>query len=270
MIFRKQLCLAALALGFVSSVQAMTNADIIKMKRAEFSEQTILLAIENEPADYDTSPDALIELKEAGVTEKVIQKLLAIDRRGERSSDEQRHVVADGPSFADQEYPSIAPPLITPAAGKEYFLRSNLYFEDAEHAATNYARGTLVPINTPVRIDTIRGNSISLQRIDTGDKLEIENVEKYTRKSMVEVARLIFAIEQTPLEELSDELAAEIRAGTLRKGMTKEQVLMTRGYPPAHETPSVESDRWVYWSSRFVKLTLVFSNGRLIEGRGIH
>ena len=87
---------------------------------------------------------------------------------------------------------------------------------------------------------------------------------------MVEVARLIFAIEQTPLEEFSDELAAEIRAGTLRKGMTKEQVLMTRGYPPAHETPSVESDRWVYWSSRFVKLTLVFSNGRLIEGRGIH
>lgn len=270
MIFRKQISLAVLALGLVSSVQAMTNADIIKMQRAELSEQTILLAMEKEPADYDTRPDALIELKQAGVTEKVIQKLLAIEQRGEKSSDEQPRAVADGPGFADQEYPSIAPPLITPAAGREYFLRSSLYFEDAEHPATNYARGTRVPINTPVRIDAIRGNSISLQRIDTGDKLEIQNVEKYTRKTMLEVARLIFAEEQTPLEELPDDLAAEIRAGNMRKGMTKEQVLMTRGYPPAHETPSLESDRWVYWSSRFVRHTLVFSNGRLVEGRGIN
>ena len=270
MILKKQISLAALVFGFVSSVQAMTNQDIIKMQQAELSEQTILLAMEKEPADYDTSPDALIELKHAGVTEKVIQRLLAIEGRGDKQAEDRPQAAANESAFANEESPSIAPPVITPAAGREYFLRSNLYFEDSEHAATNYTRGTMVPINTPVRIDAIRGNSISLRRIDTGDKLEIENVEKYTRKSMVEVARLIFAIEQTPLEELSDELAAEIRAGTLRKGMTKEQVLMTRGYPPAHETPSVESDRWVDWISRFVNLTLVFSNGRLIEGRGIH
>ena len=33
-----------------------------------------------------------------------------------------------------------------------------------------------------------------------------------------------------------------IKNGVLRFGMTKEQVLMSRGYPPAHETPSLDFD----------------------------
>jgi hypothetical protein len=51
--------------------------------------------------------------------------------------------------------------------------------------------------------------------------------------------------------------------------MTKEQVLMTRGYPPRHRTPSLEGNRWVYWSSRVVQLTVVFDGDVLIEGRGL-
>lgn len=45
---------------------------------------------------------------------------------------------------------------------------------------------------------------------------------------------------------------------------------MTRGCPPAHETSSTEADRWVYWGSRFIKeVTILFTDGRLTEGRGI-
>ena len=160
--------------------------------------------------------------------------------------------------------------MIAVAAGKEYFLRSTLKVEDGEYVATNYARGITVPINTPVRIEAIKSGSISLHRIDTGEKLQVKNVEKYTRKTMTEVGSLLFANEETDLDRLPAELAASIRNGEMRKGMTKEQVLMARGYPPAHETASTESDRWVYWSSRFVKQTIVFGNGRLIEGRGIY
>jgi hypothetical protein len=45
---------------------------------------------------------------------------------------------------------------------------------------------------------------------------------------------------------------------------------MARGYPRAHETPSIEGDRWVYWSSRFVKQTSIFTDRRLSEGRGLN
>jgi hypothetical protein len=168
------------------------------------------------------------------------------------------------------DFPTISPPFINPVAGQEYFLRSSMHFDDGDYAGTNYARGILVPINTPVKIDAIKSETISLHRIDTGDKLTIKNVEKYTKKTTTELARLIFADQQTPLDRFPADMAASIKNGEMRLGMTKEQVLMARGYPPAHETPSVESDRWVFWSSRFVKQTIVFTNGRLSEGRGIN
>lgn len=270
------LFLAALVVGALAPLQAMNNADVIKMTQSDFSEGTILMAISREPANYDTSPDALIELKKAGVTEAVIQKIVATQPAAAGEPPPSRPAEPKpaepsppGPSYADQNFPSIAPPLINPVAGQEYFLRSTLHFEGGEHVGTNYARGIVVPINTRVKIDTIKANSISLHRVDTGDKMDIKNVEKYTRKTVGELARLYFSDVPTPLERLPADLADWIRRGEMRKGMTKEQVLMARGYPPVHETPSVESDRWVYWSSRFVHQTIVFSNGRLVEGRGV-
>ena len=271
----RSLSLAALAAAVVSPLLGMNNADVIKMKQADFSESTILMAIGKEPANYDTSPDALIEMKKAGVSEAVIQKIVSVQAGDHSSSAKVDDSASSAPAssaskWADQDFPSIAPPLINPVAGQEYFLRSSLHFEDGEYVGTNYSRGVLVPINTPVKIDTIKSDSITLHRIDTNDKLTVKNVDKYTLKSMAEYARLLFSDVQTPLERLPEDLAAEIRRGEMRKGMTKEQVLMARGYPPAHETPSIDGDRWVYWSSRFVKLTILFSNGRLSEGRGIN
>jgi hypothetical protein len=256
-------------------LRAMNNGDVIKMHKAELSEQTIMMAIANEPTDYDTSPDGLIELKKAGIPEAVIQKIVAIERGEEAPPAPPSDAPAPAPApaggtFFNQDFPSIAPPMISPTPGGDYFLRSSLYFEDEEYVGTNYARGTLVPINTPVKIDEIKKESIVAHRTDTGEKLEIKNVDKYTKKSITQLAGLLFSAEKTPLERLPDEMASAIRAGEMRKGMTKEQVLMTRGYPPAHETPSVQGDRWVYWSSRFVKQTIVFNNGRLSEGRGIY
>jgi hypothetical protein len=63
--------------------------------------------------------------------------------------------------------------------------------------------------------------------------------------------------------------ADAIKNGVLKLGMTKEQVLMARGYPPGHKTPSVEADAWTYWSSRFINATLVFNQGVLVYGRGL-
>jgi hypothetical protein len=296
-LLRTVILAAATAAALVSPLAAMNNRDIIKMKEADLSESTILMAIGKEPADYDTSPDGLVALKKAGVSETIIQKIINLGAAPAPVVHEQptsapaatvaaaptaapapvvttpapSPVVVESPpsAYGTMEFPQIAPPLINPVAGQEYFLRSSLHFEDGEYVGTNYARGTLVPVNTPVKIDAIKGETISLHRIDTGDKLTIKNVDKYTKKSMTELARLIFADQQTPLDRLPADLASSIKSGEMRLGMTKEQVLMARGYPPAHETPSIDSDRWVYWSSRFVKQTIVFTNGRVTEGRGL-
>jgi hypothetical protein len=233
------------------------------------SDDTIVVAIAKESADYDTRVDALIELKKADVSEAVIQKILAAGQ-GEKTPAATPPPSMSVSTFADQTFPSIAPPLIEPAVGKEYFLRSTMHFEDGKYFATNYARGPIAAINTRVKLEKISGKAIVLKRLDTGESLKIENVDKYTHKTVIELARLLFSEEKTSLEKLPPDLADSIRNGEMRRGMNREQVLMARGYPPAHETPSIDGEKWVYWSSRFVKQTIIFVNDRLAEGRGLY
>jgi hypothetical protein len=260
--------LAALVVGSLVSTSAMKNEDVIKMTKAGLSETTIVRAIGRGPADFDASPDGLIALKNAGVSEVVIQKIVATESKGADSLAVTDAAVA-GPGFGNEVFPAIAPPPIDIEVGKEYFLRCTIRMERGNYPMTNYARGEVIPINTPVRVLSTRGAKISLKRLDNGQEFTIENIPKHTTKSLAEVGRMMLAAEKTALDKLPAALAAAIRSGEMRRGMNKEQTIMARGYPPAHETASVESNRWVYWSSRFVKQTVVFNDDRLVEGRMI-
>ena len=52
--------------------QALTNEDIVKLKRAGFSDVVIISKIETSPAAYKLDTDSMIGLKEAGVSDEVI------------------------------------------------------------------------------------------------------------------------------------------------------------------------------------------------------
>ncbi len=249
---------------------AMNNKDVIKMHKAGLSEETILAAMAKESAEYETDTDALIELKTAGVPEKIIQGMIKSQTRGTEIATSGPAASAPGTGAFWQEFPSIAPAQVQPVAGKDYFTRYTFREEKNEYKTTNYARGNIVPINTPVKLISMSGSKMTLRRLDTNQEIKVENEDKFTKKSIPEIASLLLAADKTPIEKLPEEVASAVRNGEMRKGMTRELVLLTRGYPPAHETPSIEGDRWVYWSSRFVKQTIVFINGRLSEGRALY
>ena len=278
-----------LSLGFAGllgvlplTLAAMNNADVIKMQKAGLSEETILAAMQKEKAEYTTDTDALIELKTAGVSEKIIQTMIKLQSPPAAAAPEREasNPLAGGGSNTGgssgssagvfwQDFPSIAPPKAEVSIGKDYFTRYTFREEKNEHKTTNYGRGLVVPINTPVKLISMSGSKLTLKRLDSGQEIKVENEDKYTKKSISEIAALMLSPVKTPIEKLPEEVASAIRNGDMRKGMTRELVLMARGYPPAHETPSIDGDRWVYWSSRFVKQTVVFVNGRLSEGRGL-
>jgi hypothetical protein len=60
----------------------LTNAAVIKLVRAKFSDKMIVAVIRSRPARFDLSPDRLIELKKGGASERVILAMLA---RGDES-----------------------------------------------------------------------------------------------------------------------------------------------------------------------------------------
>jgi hypothetical protein len=76
------LCLTSSAIAQQSSVSvhtkaAVTNRDIILMTRSQFDDATIVKTIRAFNTELDVSVAALVELKDAGVTQPVIQAMLA-------------------------------------------------------------------------------------------------------------------------------------------------------------------------------------------------
>ncbi|MCH8478277.1 MAG: outer membrane protein assembly factor BamE [Wenzhouxiangella sp.] len=168
---------------------------------------------------------------------------------------------------------SIAPPTIQPQEGGTYFTRMSFHHEGDVHQATNFSRGVVWPINTEVRLvsktDRRHGRMV-LARVDNGDRVTIQNVPRHTDMSIDALAERMLADQPTPIERLPEDVQRAIRAGELRMGMTKEQALMARGYPPTvHTANPMDADTWVYQENRFAQRTIVFENGRIVEGRGL-
>lgn len=66
----------------------LTNAAVIKLVRAGFKEKTVIVIIRSRPAQFDLSPDRLIELKRSGVSENIILAMLSSDDTEFTASDE--------------------------------------------------------------------------------------------------------------------------------------------------------------------------------------
>ena len=56
--------------------KAVTNADVIAMVKAGLPENTIILAIQKGPSDFDTSAQTLIQLKDQGISPKIMDAML--------------------------------------------------------------------------------------------------------------------------------------------------------------------------------------------------
>jgi len=69
-------CIGAKGQAQKSEKKPLTNADVVAMVKAGLGESTIVLAIQHSASDFDTSPQALIALKNEGVSQKVLDAML--------------------------------------------------------------------------------------------------------------------------------------------------------------------------------------------------
>lgn len=269
--------LTFLLLAFVStSLSALDNEGLKKLREAGLDDETIILKMQQEPAEYDLSTDGLIDLKEAGISNEIIQAALKLDAgepvssSSSSSSGTGAGAVKGQGGFASQEFPSVMAPEANPEIGKRYFTRVTFFHEGGKHIATNYSRGAVVPINTEVEYVKSKKKFFEIALVDTGETITMVNVPEYTNETTASLPSRYLSEQKTQLEKLPEDVVTAVETGELRLGMTKELALMTRGFPPAHVTPNTKMDRWTYWSSRFVQLTVVFRNDRLVEGRGLY
>jgi hypothetical protein len=261
------ICALGLSLSAFSA-WAVNNADIIKMTKAGFDEATITAAVRGaSTAEFDTSADGLVKLKQSGVSEGVIQAMIAKQSGGSSNASSSGSTATI--KYKNVDDSKVLPPAGDVTPGKEYYARYTSKYERNEHSATNYWVGDTLPINTKVQLVKLSKGGFTLKRLDTGATIDVKNEEKYTKRDGIQLAKEMLAEQPTNIDLYGKEMADAISTGTPRLGMTKTQVLLARGYPPSHETPSLESSNWKYWDNRWVTHMFVFDGNILREGRGL-
>ena len=100
-----------------AGASSIGNADVIEMVGAQFSETTIVAAIQANPTDFDVAPKALLTLKSAGVPERVIEAMLAAEAAKKQGPTQAAAVVAtDAVAAPSAAAPTAAAPTPEPAA----------------------------------------------------------------------------------------------------------------------------------------------------------
>lgn len=144
-----------------------------------------------------------------------------------------------------------------------YYTQFSLFEEKDNYRTTNYRKGILLPINTEVTLVAMDPDDAKLRVASTGQILNIENVPKFTIDSMPIAFSKIVSTGKVNLNQFTAAEREMILLGQVKPGMSKKATLAAIGYPPQHETPSTEGDRWTYWTNRFNKFIVVFKNGKV-------
>src|SRR5207249_5541933 len=136
----------------------------------------------------------------------------------------------------------------------------NLHYEKPEITDANYLRGTLIPFGTRVQILEVRKDSVKFKApghppitLALRDGARNLTMGQYLDRIFLAddpYARLPRLLAGGKQAAEVDKTRSMIEDGTVSVGMTRDQVLMALGYPPADRTPSLDAPTWRYWASR--------------------
>lgn len=152
-------------------------------------------------------------------------------------------------------------------AGQEY-TAFNMWYEIPNKMSTvNYKRGTLIPAGTAVT--NIRLNydkeplfpSIQFNRQSDGKEFRVFFRKRFhPGKSLEDYRKLMFGPKNFSAltAGMTEREINAILRGDLVTEMSKQAVVVAYGLPPQHQTSSLSSHVWRYWTSRLVSKNICF------------
>jgi hypothetical protein len=149
--------------------------------------------------------------------------------------------------------------------GTSAYTQTSLWIDSNRHLTTNYSAGYLVPINTRVEILDSNRNAIVIRVPDLDRNVRIENAANHTGEDIAGIYDRYFGNSRVDLSRFDSNTRNAIEGGRVEEGMSRDAVLLARGYPPSHQTPSLDQNVWTYWRNRFVRQTVTFSGDRATE-----
>ncbi len=122
----------------------------------------------------------------------------------------------------------------------------------------------LVPLGSPTKVTGYGRHRVQVT-ID-GKRQAIGN--DYSRDLGLEAFAKRYVVTDDPKAKLATypaKLREAIQAGRIGRGMTRDQVLMSIGYPISSETPRLEATTWRYWVSSFSEFQVFFDDAGRVK-----
>jgi hypothetical protein len=181
----------------------LTNSSIIKLVRAGFKEKTIISIIAGSPANFDVSPDQMIELKRNGVSEKIILEM--VNRQ-------------EDAGFMSDNWPD-APLNKETKQNQKNGSSSDVFGSSGSASSETKTRGGTA--SSSGENDILGSATVRIIRppSEAGDGLKLEKSPPLTNDSIIELVEAGFSegtiirrIERSPVDfNLSPEKLAELR-----------------------------------------------------------
>jgi len=140
---------------------------------------------------------------------------------------------------------------VTPAnqqavdAHQKMYTQRNMWGQPSRIDTTNFSVGGLIPVNSIIFYNEI--NSKQLRFEYNGKSFYLRNIANHSQTNLDEMLARYFATTQVDLSKFSVKEQNAIKSGKVEVGMSKEAVLVSRGFPPAHATPDLSMNDWTYW-----------------------
>lgn len=149
----------------------------------------------------------------------------------------------------------------------EGYLCCNLRTDGSWISDSNYAENgkRILAVGTPAKA-TGYGRYRVYVNID-GSEQAIGN--DYSRDLGMEAFAQRYIVSSDPKRKIAGyppKVREAIKSARVMTGMTREQVLMSVGYPISSENPQLDATLWRYWLTSFAEFQVVFDgNGRVKE-----
>jgi hypothetical protein len=154
--------------------------------------------------------------------------------------------------------------LQTPEKGKVY-TKCNLWYTDsAQMFCVNYQTGKILPFGSEVEVTDVNAKAVKFK--DRGGREYCIAIDEELIMVPAEVyLTQIFTLKDRAKQSanLSEAVIDKISKGIVSPGMTKAEVLLAYGAPPAFRTPSEDNSTWIYFIDKDTTKRVVFRGDKV-------
>jgi hypothetical protein len=167
-------------------------------------------------------------------------------------------IVAVGLLAAACKHASPLPEVPAQLEGREIFTCCNIHYQNEDVSDANYWVGATLPAGTQVKIEKIDRDSATFRAGEVRLTLthqygtDEESLQQYLDKVLTKTDP------RPRLAVYSSAVRRAIAHSKVERGMTRDQVIASLGYPPTHQTKSTREREWTYWYNRWVTFKVVF------------